>query len=131
MCCFSKTKSLDSLKTQNEKRNYNWALCRLTDKAGHLQGSYSTAHRPLSWSHVVQEYTDTIPVHTQGRWSLCTPVHEKKDNRFTHITENICKICVVLDYTCTLKILVKEMHATEVIEAYFQIQSWYFSETYA
>jgi len=24
---------------------------------------------------------------------------KKTDNRFTHITENICKICVVLDYT--------------------------------
>ena len=59
----------------------------------------------------------------------CALLFTKKiDNRLTHITENICKIGVVLDYT--EKILVKERHATEVIKVYFQIKSWYFSETY-
>lgn len=102
---------------RNERRNYKGALCRLTDKAGHLQGSYSTAHRPLLWSHVVQEYTDMIPVHMQGRWSLCTPVHEKTDNRFTCVTENICKICAVLDYIQKIRV---ERDATEVIHSIFR-----------
>jgi hypothetical protein len=59
-----------------------------------------------------------IPVHMQGRWSLCTPVQEKTDNRFTYVTENICKICAVLDYI--QKIWMKERDATEVIHSIFR-----------
>jgi hypothetical protein len=51
---------------------------------------------------------------------------KKTDIKTCH--RNICKICVVFDYEYKQKILVKEWHATEVIIAYFQIQSWHFSE---
>jgi hypothetical protein len=67
--------------------NCKWAVCRLTDMAGCLQAVYSTARRPLSWGHVVQEYTDRIQVRMQGRWSLCTPVHTNTENRLIHVCQ--------------------------------------------
>jgi hypothetical protein len=86
--------------------NYKSTVCRLTDRAGCHQEVYSRAHRPLSWDHLVQEYTDKILVQMQGRWSPCTPAHINTENRLRHVKWNTGLHC--LQNWCRNKLYTKK-----------------------